>query len=218
MRAKLPLTPNLNLNLTRTRPHQPHLPSPPRRLHPLRTLTTTPPHLKKAQKTPPKRTAAVPLHASKTQAQSPTTTSDPFDFSDYSAGIKRAQERLRSELIKIKAGGRSAEEIEGLRVVLGQKGGGGDDGEKKGGENEGEKGRGKGKGEKAGKERVKLRDVASVVARGRNIGVLVGEKDVRSFGFLCCFVCYMHTAYQPFSPPPPPPTSGPKATGKELKQ
>ena len=81
----------------------------------------------------------------------------------------------------MKAGGRSAEEIEGVRVLLGGKrdrdreGGegrrGGEDGGKKGSK-EGEKGQGKGKMD------VRLGDVASVVARGRNVGVLVGEKEV----------------------------------------
>ena len=84
----------------------------------------------------------------------------------------------------MKAGGRSAEEIEGVRVSLGGKrdreGGegrrGGEDGAKsaggKNGSKEGEKGQGKGKMD------VRLGDVASVVARGRNVGVLVGEKEV----------------------------------------
>ncbi len=50
-------------------------------------------------------------------------------------------------------------------------------------------GKGKGKGEKVGvgvkgraaerRESVKMGDVASVVARGRNVGVLVGDKEVR---------------------------------------
>ncbi len=49
-------------------------------------------------------------------------------------------------------------------------------------------GKGKGKGEKVGvgvkgkaerRESVKMGDVASVVARARNVGVLVGEKEVR---------------------------------------
>ena len=84
----------------------------------------------------------------------------------------------------MKAGGRSAEEIEGVRVSLGGKGDregaegrrGGEDGAKsvggKNGSKEGEKGQGKGKMD------VRLGDVASVVARGRNVGVLVGEKEV----------------------------------------
>ena len=81
----------------------------------------------------------------------------------------------------MKAGGRSAEEIEGVRVLLGGKrdreGGegrrGGDDGAKSvGGKNGSKEGQGKGKMD------VRLGDVASVVARGRNVGVLVGEKEV----------------------------------------
>lgn len=93
----------------------------------------------------------MPLDAAKTEGL------DPFDHSDYKAAIKRAHEHLKSELAKIKAGGRSAESIEGVKVRL----------------------------VKEGKETVPLRDVASVVPRGRNVAVLVGEKDVSSiFGSL----------------------------------
>ena len=64
-------------------------------------------------------------------------------------------------------------------------------GKREGGEKEkekdkdkgGEKGKGKGKAERERereRESVTLGDVASVVARGRNVGVLVGEKDVGS--------------------------------------
>lgn len=74
-------------------------------------------------------------------------------------------------MVKIKAGGRNAEEIEGLRVVLGNGAGKGS------GDGKGKGEKGKGKGDRG--ESVKLGDVASVVARGRNVGVLVGEKDVR---------------------------------------
>ena len=104
---------------------------------------------------------------------------DAFDFSDYTAAVARAHEHLKAELSKIKAGGRNAGEIEGLRVVFGKKKEDGGGGEKGGG---GGKGKGKGRAEL---ESVKLGDVASVVARGRNIGVLVGEKDVRSVAFSC---------------------------------
>lgn len=75
---------------------------------------------------------------------------DAFDFSDYNAAIARAHEDLKSELAKVKAGGRNAEGIENVRVKL----------------------------EKGSRDSVKLGDVASVVFRGRNVGVLVGEKDV----------------------------------------
>ena len=59
---------------------------------------------------------------------------------------------MKSELAKIKAGGRNPESIENVRVKLNK--------------------------EKGSKETVKLGDLASVVPRGRNVGVLVGEKDV----------------------------------------
>lgn len=77
---------------------------------------------------------------------------DPFDFTGYEAAILRAHENLESELAKIKAGGRNPESIENVKVKLNK--------------------------EKGSKETVKLGDLASVVPRGRNVGVLVGEKDV----------------------------------------
>ena len=64
--------------------------------------------------------------------------------------MSRAHERLKHDLSKIKAGGKDPEVIENVRVRL----------------------------NKAEKETVKLGDVASVVPRGRNVAVLVGEKDV----------------------------------------
>lgn len=56
----------------------------------------------------------------------------------------------------MKAGGRNPEGIENVRVKL----------------------------DKGSRESVKLGDVASVVFRGRNVGVLVGEKDVSSYPFM----------------------------------
>lgn len=126
----------------------------------------------------------MPLHASKAQSRShaPNDAVDAFDFADYTAAIERAHGHLRSELARVRAGGRSAEEIEGLRLVVGKGGGVKGDGGKGKGEKEREGGA-KGKA-KAERESVKLGDVASVVARGRNVGVMVGEKDVR---FCFCF-------------------------------
>ena len=114
----------------------------PRRLHPLRTLTTTPVLSKKGGKQESKRT--VPLNAEKTKGL------DPFDFSDLEAAVARAHERLKHDLSKIKAGGKDPEVIENVRVRL----------------------------TKGEKQTEKLGDVASVVPRGRNVAVLVGEKDV----------------------------------------
>ena len=80
---------------------------------------------------------------------------DPFDFSDYEDAISKAHGHLKSEVSKIKAGGRDVEGIEGIRVNLG-------------------KGNQKGKGNV-----VRVGDLASVVARGRNVVIMVAEKDVR---------------------------------------
>ena len=98
---------------------------------------------------------------------------DPFDFVGYDAAIAHAHEALKDELARIRAGGRDLEGIEGVRVALG-KGNVSGKGEANGGLNGGGSGK---------EEVVRVRDVASVVARGRNVGVLVGEKEV------CCLRC-----------------------------
>ncbi len=77
-----------------------------------------------------------------------------FDFTDYSASIARAHSTLKSDLATIKAGGLSPETVENVRVQLVK-------GEKK-----------------DANATVKVGDVASVLVRGRNVCVLVGEKDV----------------------------------------
>ena len=87
-------------------------------------------------------------------AQKTVGLDDPFNFTNFEAAISKTQTHLKSEILKIKAGGRDAEAIEGIRVNLG-------------------KGKEKGKGDV-----VRVGDLASVVARGRNVVVLVGEKDV----------------------------------------
>lgn len=77
-----------------------------------------------------------------------------FEFTDYSASIARAHSTLKSDLAAIKAGGLSPETVENVRVQLVK-------GEKK-----------------DANTTVKVGDVASVLVRGRNVCVLVGEKDV----------------------------------------
>lgn len=160
MRAKLPST----LFTTLSQPH--HTPSylrivlPPSRIPhpplpqfaPHRTLTTTAPRFKRVGKKKSKRT--VPFNVTKAGGNDASA----FDFSDYEARIARAHSVLKSELAGIKAGGsgRDAEAIEGLRVQL-VKAGNGSSGKR---------------------ETVALGDVASVVSRGRNVGVIVGERDV----------------------------------------
>lgn len=89
---------------------------------------------------------------------------DPFDFSDYESAISKAHENLRSEVLKLKAGGRDVDAIEKIRVNLG-----------KGGKAPG----GGGKASEA--SGAKIGDLASVVQRGRNVVVMVGEKDVCTY-------------------------------------
>lgn len=117
--------------------------------------------------------------------------------------IKRAHERLKAELARVKAGGRNAEGIEGLKVVVGKKG----SGEERGG---GGRKKGKGGGEADGgggssSGSVKMGDVASVVARGRNVGVLVGEKEV-CFCVLCFAFCVLRFFSSSFFQEPIPPS------------
>lgn len=83
---------------------------------------------------------------------SKTAGLDPFDFSDFQAAVSRAHDRLKHDLSKIKAGGRDLEVIVNVRVRLS-------------------------KADKE-KEKVKVGDLASLVTRGRNVAVLVAEKDV----------------------------------------
>lgn len=182
-----------------------------------RTLTSTAPLLKKGGKQDSKRTvphnAAIALAHSHSQsgdgnddpeAPSEAAAIDAFDFTDYKAAIERAHEHLRGQLGTIRAagggGGRrgSAEEIEGARVWLGGGGSGGGKG----------KSGGRGKKEEEGEEGeearvVKLGDVASVVARGRNVGVLVGEKKVRFF-FIYFFLLLSYSLTLTLHEPPHP--------------
>lgn len=85
-------------------------------------------------------------------------TDDVYDFSNLEAGILKAMERLTHNLSELRAGGRfNPNIIESLNVTL-PKGGG----------------------------TAKLRDLAQVVPRGRNITVVVGEEDVslcHGFGY-----------------------------------
>ena len=119
-----------------------------------RNLTTTSLLSKRGGKQESKRT--VSLNAAKTQSV------DPFDLSDYKAAVSRAQEHLKSELVKVKAGGRNPSVVEDARVRLISKG------------------KEDGKGNERGKrDSVRLGDIASVVKRGRNLAILVGEKEVR---------------------------------------
>ena len=93
---------------------------------------------------------------------------DPHDLSDYESAISKAHQNLKNEVSKLKAGGRDVDAIESIRVNLG-KGGRAAPGSVK---------------DKRGRadEAVgaKIGDLASVVQRGRNVVVMVGEKEVRS--------------------------------------
>ena len=101
---------------------------------------------------------------SRASAKASAIPDDPFDFTDYEASIEKIHERLKSDLSKIKAGGRDPEAIEHIRVNI-----------KKGGTGE-------------SNTQAKIGDLASVMQRGRNVVIMVAEKEVRhSFGRICPF-------------------------------
>lgn len=77
---------------------------------------------------------------------------DPLDLTKYENEIMEIQQQLREDLSKIRPGGVSAEQVEETRVHLG-------------------KGAGR-------REAVNVGDLSQVVARGREIVILVGEKEV----------------------------------------
>ena len=90
------------------------------------------------------------------------------------AAITRSHEKLKLELSKLKPGGRfNPEVLETLRVSVAGGGNGANAGGKKGAGGGGDKGYG------ATRETVKLGDIAQIVPRGRNIVVMVSDKDVR---------------------------------------
>lgn len=85
---------------------------------------------------------------------------DPYDFSTLEADIASTIEKLKKDLSKFRTGGRfNPEVLENLRVQP----------------------------DKTNKQTVKLSDLAQVIPKGRNVQVLVGEKDVRiaTFTRLC---------------------------------
>lgn len=95
--------------------------------------------------------------SSSSLANTPASSSgseDPSDFSALEEEIAKTIERLRSDLSKLRSGGRfNPDVLEALRVQLGK----GSD-----------------------SAVVKLGDVAQVIPKGRTVQVLVGEQDVCS--------------------------------------
>ncbi|KYG42741.1 hypothetical protein M433DRAFT_157547 [Acidomyces richmondensis BFW] len=88
-------------------------------------------------------------HTNKTTGDR-TPNDDPFDFSHLDSEIATAIERLKSDLSKLRAGGRfNPDIVEGLRVRLDKSGGG----------------------------TARLGDLAQVIPKGRALHVLVGEQD-----------------------------------------
>ena len=77
---------------------------------------------------------------------------DPYDFSSLNEKIEKSHEKLKDDLAKLRTGGRfNPEALESIRVSL----------------------------NKDSKESIKLADLAQVIPKGRNVQVLVGDKDVR---------------------------------------
>ena len=113
-----------------------------------RTFTSSPPSLKTGGIQHAKSNIA------RASAKASAIPEDPFDFTDYEASIEKIHERLKSDLSKIKAGGRDPEAIENIRLNV--------------------------KSGVAGQPntQAKIGDLASVMQRGRNIVIMVAEKEV----------------------------------------
>lgn len=96
--------------------------------------------------------------ASQPSSLSGSSNEDPSDFSSLEAEISTAIERLKDDLSKLRAGGRfNPEVLEALRVQV----------------------------DKSSAQKVRLGDLAQVVPRGRQVQVIVGEKEVSFSCFLC---------------------------------
>lgn len=85
-----------------------------------------------------------------------TVADDPYDFSSLEAGIKKALEKLKNDLSKLRTGGRfNPEVLENVKVHL----------------------------TKDSKSTIKLGELAQVLPKGgRMVTVLVGDKEVRCLG------------------------------------
>ncbi|CAK1363842.1 unnamed protein product [Cercospora beticola] len=85
-----------------------------------------------------------------TKGKGDAAAEDPYDFTDLEKDISNALERLKTDLSKLRAGGRfNPEVVENLRVQP----------------------------DKQSNQTVKLNDVAQVIPKGRTVQILVGEKD-----------------------------------------
>jgi len=86
------------------------------------------------------------------------TSEDPFDFADLDGDIAQAIERLKTDLSKLRTGGRfNPEVVENLRVQP----------------------------EKGNNQTTKLSDLAQIIPKGRQVQILVGEKDVCQIRLAC---------------------------------
>ncbi|PPJ54555.1 hypothetical protein CBER1_06643 [Cercospora berteroae] len=85
-----------------------------------------------------------------TKGKGDAAAEDPYDFTDLEKDISNALEKLKTDLSKLRAGGRfNPEVVENLRVQP----------------------------DKQSNQTVKLNDVAQVIPKGRTVQILVGEKD-----------------------------------------
>ena len=118
-----------------------------------------PPSLHNAQ-SPSFSTTPCLLKKSKPKDQHPlsmpdTPNLDPYDFSTLEASIASAQQKCKDDLTKLRVGGRTdPTSFENLRVQIGKSK------------------------NSPGREWYKLGDLAQVMIRGRNVNVLIGEKEV----------------------------------------
>jgi ribosome recycling factor len=117
---------------------------------PLRCFSTTPLAFRKSHKV-----KAAPPPPPVDSFGRAVDDSDVFEFSSLQAKILKATEHFTHQLSQLRAGGRfNPEQLEDLRVQLKEKGEGGK------------------------VSTPKLKDLAQVVAKGRNVSVICHEEDV----------------------------------------
>lgn len=125
----------------------------------LRAFSTSPSLLKKKDK----KSKGGGSESASSSSEPAVGGEDPFDFSAFEDSIKRAIETLKTDVSKIRTGGRlNPEVIENFKVVV----------------------------DKSKKETVRLGDLAQVIPKGgRMVTVLVGDEEVRCFYISFAFLC-----------------------------
>lgn len=117
-----------------------------------RTFTTSIPLRKKKGKANLEKAKSETRPTAQGQSPvAPTAVDDAFDFSGLESSILKAMEQLTHDLAQLRPGGRlDPSVLESIKVQL----------------------------DKSSQETLRISDLAQVIPRGRNISVVVGDKDV----------------------------------------